>query len=1170
MTSYPGGRNIFRDVDTDIPPPGTYDVVSPENPYKKYGFLNHGERFKAERQVDERSEYTGRSASHASQGAVFGRRATGSTAMTAIRAEETRLRREIEHYQKTLHELQAEGARDARMLSDKIKQAEQRIREMQKERTELRQRLLKAENELRAKEKEVDLLEKQQHQKQVVANPKTEKALRERSEAADAMCARLKAGMEKMTHTLEEHRRKVRQLEHQLRKKEQEKELLETELDNVKEADYPHQVKVVEKEMRHREEQWREEMRKLNMAVQDARDSASRYMNELGEATVHATALEAELHAVREKKRTESSELQKQFELAIAELTSTKSKFSNLEQRAKQQGDDANRVLNAANGHIDDLNDEIAHLKEEREQMRNHLHGEIEKLTRDYQNAQREFASTVKGADDERTHRMVEAQSRLERANKEISDLKSTISELRGILLSKEMYWKNRVIEVNSDLERVGIDYQTLQEQSKEQLDQLLARIEEMEQNAAQSESAWSKERSGLIEKLDGAHKDGFRLRDALDTLQKEASQTKADSEADVLRMKQELEDYQAEMDRREDQWAKERREMQRSHAESLSELKEEMAFASQQLNDEKAELDQQLQETHAELESVMHSREDDIRERDARLDDLEAELQNQMQINREIEAQLADRDNEYENRISQLEAAAEETTRALQDRLEQMQQELHEAQQNAEHASQRLQEEADAADDLRQENDNIVSQMQELEDINAELKNDCHQLQMQLSEVSDDIMGADEVRDQALSYYAGLMQALADKHRAEKDSWKAERKALRSRIDRYQYREAMYAIAQQHLYQTLSIKEDARLHMVQEARNLYCELQDQADIAVDNMDIGAELAHDLEQLLSLESSSQDTPEIEQMIDDMRVWTRRSFIGDMQRVQDTLTASAKAEFGAQELRFMSMHGEIVGVVEEMSQQHKHEKAKLKSVIDAGEAEYRQLEEMATKDRALFEARINELEAALRDSGSRAGTSADASELEAKNAEMTRIIAELEAQVDVVNCQASDDQAVSEQQLNAYEKHNAHLRQLVEECESNMATQVDQIQHMRQHIAEVESERAILAEQSQFQINWLKEHHAMAYKDLDMVLNNNGGHTNLRQRIKYVENLKSQILTLKKENFDCSRERDRFKYHVNLLKSELDAYKEVNDVELLRGKSRLMRGRSVSRQTKASK
>ncbi|KAJ2281353.1 hypothetical protein EV176_000519 [Coemansia sp. RSA 451] len=125
-----------------------------------------------------------------------------------------------------------------------------------------------------------------------------------------------------------------------------------------------------------------------------------------------------------------------------------------------------------------------------------------------------------------------------------------------------------------------------------------------------------------------------------------------------------------------------------------------------------------------------------------------------------------------------------------------------------------------------------------------------------------------------------------------------------------------------------------------------------------------------------------------------------------------------------------------------------------------------------------------------------------------------------------------------------------MTRVLEQCEVNMATHVSDINAMGQRIAELESERAILAEQTQFQTTWLKENYAKAYQDLDAVLSHSG-HNNLRQRIRYVEGLKTQILALKKEGFECSRERDRFKHSVGLLKSELDAYKEVNDVEEFR-------------------
>ncbi|KAJ2849224.1 hypothetical protein GGI22_005572, partial [Coemansia erecta] len=212
--------------------------------------------------------------------------------------------------------------------------------------------------------------------------------------------------------------------------------------------------------------------------------------------------------------------------------------------------------------------------------------------------------------------------------------------------------------------------------------------------------------------------------------------------------------------------------------------------------------------------------------------------------------------------------------------------------------------------------------------------------------------------------------------------------------------------------------------------------------------------------------------------------------------------------------------------------------------------------------------LAELQDKLAEAQTRAGASEDVKKLTAENTALSAEIAsleemcvELESRLESANVDPMDDDERA-----AYEHQNASLdaqvermNQVLEQCEVDMTAQVDQIGRMRQYIAEIESERAILAEQSQFQINWLRENYTMAYNELDSVLNNNGGHTNLRQRIRYVESLKTQILTLKKENFECTRDRDRLKHNVNLLKSELDAYKEVSEAEALRVRSHV-RGR----------
>ncbi|KAJ2724494.1 hypothetical protein GGI07_001925 [Coemansia sp. Benny D115] len=1164
MASYAGGRDIFRAHNADIPPPGTYDVHSPENPYKKYGFLNHGERFRPDR-VDDRPEYT-RSNSRTSYNPSQGQRRTAGSTMTAIRAEETRLKREIEHQQRIIQELQVEGTREVRMLSEKIKQAEQRIKDVQRERNEVRQRLIKSENELRAKEKECEMLEKQQQQQHLVANPKAEKALRDHSQAADAMAAKLKSTVEKMRQMSEEDRRKVRQLEHQVRKLEQQKEMVESELKNVEEADYPHRLKQAEKELRQREEQWREDMRKLTVSLQEARDSATGYMNELAEATVHATALESELHVARERERSAATASQKQLDSAMEKLTATQNRLSDLERMAKQRSEESERMLRAATGHVDELKNEVARLEEEREKMLSELNGEIQALTRDYRNAQRDFATSVKGADDERSRRLAEAQKRVERANKEAIELKAEISELRGILLKKEMAWRDKHIELEGYLQTAADDFQSLQEQAASKQEQLEGRLQTLEEQIRANESAWASERTGLLEKLDGAHKDGFRLRDALDTMQKEAAQVKADCEADLLRMGHELDDLRAELDQRETQWADERRELQRSHMESVAELKEEAALLEQQRHDDRTELERQLQEALAEIDALKKSHEEELCERDEQLVEAEAELQNMAQISRELELQIMDRDAEHNERVAGLESAAEEKMQRIQDELLQTRQELQAAQEHIDRGDERLESERHEAEGLRQENDALVARLQELEEINEEIKLDCQELERIAEEISEDLADSNDLRDRALAHYAGMMQAMADKHSAERDAWKAERSALRGRIERYQYREAMFDTELQYMSDMLEIKEAARQHMVQEARSLYCELQDQAAVADDHMDAGAELASDLQRLLTIDGrtsvASADGIEIGQVVDEMRVWTRHAFLDDMQRLTEAQVTSIRLEADVQELRYMRMQGEIVETVGDMSSQHKRERARLESSLQEASADFRQLQQQASEYRADMEARVRELEEALQDMEENG-----AGHLGTDQPELTQYIAKLEARVEALGYEINEERAQQERLRDSHDRQVYRLHQVLDQKEADAASSKDDMHRLRNQLLELEGEQAVMAEKLQFQNNWLKENHAMAFRDLESMLNNNGGHTNLRQRIRYVESLKTQIVALKKENFECSRERDRFKHHVGLLRSELDAYKEVKDVDALRAANRRVRGQPVSRQAK---
>ncbi|KAJ1988452.1 hypothetical protein GGI26_005590 [Coemansia sp. RSA 1358] len=1180
-------------ANTDIPPPGAYDVYSPENPYKRYGFLTKDERFKYPKSDEVASYAETDSTAHStsrtgSSQATYRRPTVGSSTINAIRAEESRLKREIEHYHRLLTQQQQDASKEVQRLNDKIRMTEDKAKELLRERSELKQRLLKRESDLRAKEKERELLAERLEKQQLSsapAHPKTEKTLKELSEFANTMNPKLKAALDHSRRTNEEDKRRIRQLEQKIRKLDQEKEDVETQFRQMGEQDYPRQLKSAERELRIQEEQYRESVRKLQVSLQEAKDKATRYMNELGEATVHNTALENELQLVSEREQDKVADYNKQLETAMDKLTMTEARLADLERLSKQRVEESERMLKAANGHIAELKSEIERLEAEREEIQREMKGKIRELMNDYKTAKREFESSVKGADDDRSKRLADSQLRLERATKECLDLKTEISELRSVLLKKEISWKDKKLELEGDLRAAASDYEALQNQMVDQEKRFDEHLRGLEEKARKKEKAWNHERIGIIEKLDAAHKEGFKLRDELDNLQKETAQVKADCEADLKHMKFELDEALASAESHMAKWEEERRELVSAHADEAAGMKEEYDILEQRLHDDRFSLENQLQDARDEIEALQDAHDVEMVARNSQVAKAEEELERAVQTLQRLEEELAEEKTRYSTQVEDIRASFKEEQLESQNTVSLLQDELHAAQQRVEEAINEAESRNMEVEDLGLENRTLSSRVQELEETNDELLNDCASLQNLVDELSAGNTYAEDERDDAVAHYVELMHEIDQKHRAEKSKWEAERKAMQDRLDRYKYRDTMHAIQQEYLLDTLDTTEAARLHMVQEARSLYGELQDQEMIVCEYGDAGTELAEDLQRLLSLSGSTDgrygDAADVEHLEADIRALAQQSFVEAVQRAQAAQIARVHIEGELQELRYMRAQGHIVESAGEMSAQFKVEVAKLEHDLSNARTDYRDLQALATANRSAFETQLADMQAKVAELQANGGLSRDAKNLEAENLKLTATIAglteesaELEARLEAIDYEMDDERTEYERQYAAFDSQNQRLHKVLEQCEVDMAAQVEQINRMRQYIAEVEGERAILAEQSQFQINWLKENYAMAYKDLDIVLNNNGGHTNLKQRIKYVENLKTQILGLKKENFEYSRDCDRLKHTVSLLKSELDAYKEVNDVDAFRARSRvrgqaaLNRSKSAGRKTMA--
>ncbi|KAJ2316809.1 hypothetical protein GGI00_006926, partial [Coemansia sp. RSA 2681] len=218
-----------------------------------------------------------------------------------------------------------------------------------------------------------------------------------------------------------------------------------------------------------------------------------------------------------------------------------------------------------------------------------------------------------------------------------------------------------------------------------------------------------------------------------------------------------------------------------------------------------------------------------------------------------------------------------------------------------------------------------------------------------------------EEARD-ALTHYATLLRGVGDARRADRETWRAERCALVDRVHALELRAAHVGIARDHVARLLEITDDARKHMVGEARALYVELEDAADVVYCRMDAADELAADLQRVLTLDEYEDCAPLA--AVDETAAAVRRAFVDDVVRAVDAKVVSTQVMADVNELRLMRVQGHVVEAVADISARHKLKVAELHAALDQAAGECRQAHEMAAQDRKAHDARVAELELAL--------------------------------------------------------------------------------------------------------------------------------------------------------------------------------------------------------------
>ncbi|KAJ2383575.1 hypothetical protein GGI05_005272, partial [Coemansia sp. RSA 2603] len=616
--------------------------------------------------------------------------------------------------------------------------------------------------------------------------------------------ARTAAALTAAKQTADAARARAKQLEQRVRRLERDKELLAAEVRTMAAHEYPRKLAEAARQQRAADERSLEDARKASVALQEARDLAARYMAELGEATVHATQLEREVQAERSARRGDAEAARERQTRVEGELKAAHVRLAELERRQAQDAGAADRMLRAAQAANDEMRGEVQRLEEEREATRARLHGEIAGLQAEYAEIKRDLDARVQTADGVHARRLADAQRRVEQAAAELLDARAQASELRGALVRAQRAAQDAHDEAQADLAAAADDYRALQVQLAEHQAAAERAAREASQHVHKLEAQWAVERSDLLAKLDAAHKDGFRLRDALDALQRSAAQQAADDAADVRRARADLEDAR------------------REHADACRAL------------------------------------EDAARERE-----------------RQFVQDLAD-----------ARAAHAEEAAALAERCEALAMHVAEAQDDARAAWQAR----DA--DVRARDERLAQLADELD---------------ALAQPADAV--------DAVKHWAGVVHVLGERLRLERVRWKEEREALTECVERLEHREALYSVALDHVEHLLALKEDARMHMVREARALYGELQEAAEAAADSLDAEAELAHDLERLVLEPTSPLSSADVAHEVAVVAAGVRRQYRAQMSGAVLALCESMRVCRDAEEARHHHVHAQLVETAE---------------------------------------------------------------------------------------------------------------------------------------------------------------------------------------------------------------------------------------------------------------
>ncbi|KAJ1650510.1 hypothetical protein IWQ61_008703, partial [Dispira simplex] len=155
--------------------------------------------------------------------------------------------------------------------------------------------------------------------------------------------------------------------------------------------------------------------------------------------------------------------------------------------------------------------------------------------------------------------------------------------------------------------------------------------------------------------------------------------------------------------------------------------------------------------------------------------------------------------------------------------------------------------------------------------------------------------------------------------------------------------------------------------------------------------------------------------------------------------------------------------------------------------------------------------------------------------------------QLEQQVLQYEQELKEVRTKAEEEYLSLQREKRRLNDTADEYKAQFETLTTLVESLRAQVFESEAAQEELANQMEHQVQFLQKNYNAAYKDMVKAQGLNAqlaGHNNLKQKIKYITQLKEENQTLKRNELILEKTRDTLRRRVMHLERDLEAYQAV--------------------------